>query len=97
MRQTADRDPLSAADPASPVTKSGQSQKELLQQLALRVFPLLPMFGAFLKRPGSRLKTIEALLLHGRGHGAPYWKPSRANRLQTRNSCYVRLLTILLH
>ncbi|KAL3133962.1 hypothetical protein ABBQ32_008408 [Trebouxia sp. C0010 RCD-2024] len=36
MRQTADRDPLSSSDPASPVARSGQSQQELLQQLALR-------------------------------------------------------------
>ncbi|DBB17155.1 TPA: hypothetical protein ACH3X3_014228 [Trebouxia sp. C0006] len=36
MRRTADRDPLSTADPSSPVTKSAQSQQELLQQLALR-------------------------------------------------------------
>lgn len=36
MRQTADRDPLSTADPSSPVIKSHQSQQELLQQLALR-------------------------------------------------------------
>ncbi|KAL0034106.1 hypothetical protein WJX79_009156 [Trebouxia sp. C0005] len=36
MRQTADRDPLSTADPSSPVIKSIQSQQELLQQLALR-------------------------------------------------------------